>query len=100
MKANLEKAYENHKPVVLMVGPDNFELGRVIGLVWALGAAAPGRRRGLVRYLAFLGSGSSDYPIEVLKKAGVDMTEPQPILDTITVFAGLLDSMEELLAAQ
>ena len=30
------------------------------------------------RYLDFLKSGSSDYPIEVLKKAGVDMTKAEP----------------------
>jgi oligoendopeptidase F len=50
------------------------------------------------RLLAFLKSGSSDYPIEVLKRAGVDLTRPQPILDTIAVFDRLLDEMEELLA--
>ena len=54
----------------------------------------------VARLMEFLKAGSSDYPIEVLKKAGVDMTEPKPILDTITVFDGLIDSMEELLAGQ
>jgi hypothetical protein len=34
-QANLEKAYESRKPAALMVGPDNFELGRVIGLFLA-----------------------------------------------------------------
>ncbi len=46
-------------------------------------------------YLDFLKSGSSDYPIEVLKKAGVDMTTPQPIVDTINTFARVLDQMEK-----
>jgi len=46
------------------------------------------------RLLTFLKSGSSDYPIEVLKRAGVDMTTPQPILDTIAVFDRLLDRTE------
>ncbi len=31
------------------------------------------------RYLHFLHSGSSDYSIELLKKAGVDMTSPEPV---------------------
>lgn len=35
------------------------------------------------RYLEFLSSGSSDYPINVLKKAGVDMGSPKPIELTI-----------------
>lgn len=38
------------------------------------------------RYVGFLKSGSSDYPIEVLKKAGVDMTTSQPIEEALAVF--------------
>ncbi len=33
----------------------------------------------LAKYLEFLGSGGKDYPLELLKKAGVDMEEPQPV---------------------
>lgn len=49
-------------------------------------------------YLNFLRSGGSDYPIELLKKAGVDMTTSKPIEDALDVFKGLLDQMEELTA--
>ncbi len=49
------------------------------------------------RYLNFLKAGSSDYPIEVLKKAGVDMTSKQPILDALDVFEERLNEMEKLL---
>ncbi|GGA74083.1 oligoendopeptidase F [Ornithinibacillus halotolerans] len=49
------------------------------------------------RYLGFLKAGSSDYPIEVLKKAGVDMTSKQPILDALDVFEEKLNEMEKLL---
>lgn len=49
------------------------------------------------RYLGFLKAGSSDYPIEVLKKAGVDMTSKQPILDALDVFEEKLTEMEKLL---
>jgi oligoendopeptidase F len=49
------------------------------------------------RYLDFLKAGSSDYPIEVLKKAGVDMTTPEPIENALKVFESILDEMEELL---
>lgn len=49
------------------------------------------------RYLGFLKSGSSDYPIEVLKKAGVDMTSSQPIVEALKVFEEMLNEMEELL---
>lgn len=49
------------------------------------------------RYVEFLKSGSSDYPIEVLKKAGVDMTSPEPIRETLQVFAAKLAELEALL---
>lgn len=49
------------------------------------------------RYIDFLKAGNSDYPIEVLKKAGVDMTSKQPILDALDVFEEKLNEMEKLL---
>lgn len=49
------------------------------------------------RYIEFLKSGSSDYPIEVLKKAGVDMTSVKPIEDACKVFEEKLNEMEKLL---
>ncbi|MBU8790763.1 oligoendopeptidase F [Oceanobacillus caeni] len=49
------------------------------------------------RYLEFLKAGSSDDPIEVLKKAGVDMTSKQPILGALDVFEEKLNEMEKLL---
>ncbi|MBM7604070.1 oligoendopeptidase F [Metabacillus crassostreae] len=50
------------------------------------------------RYLEFLKAGSSDYPIEVLKKAGVDMTSSTPIEEACKVFEEKLNEMEELLS--
>ncbi|KIL47417.1 oligoendopeptidase F [Jeotgalibacillus campisalis] len=46
----------------------------------------------------FLKAGSSDYPIDVLKKAGVDMTTSAPIEEACKVFEEKLNEMEELLA--
>ncbi|BAU27938.1 oligoendopeptidase F [Aneurinibacillus soli] len=48
------------------------------------------------RYLNFLSSGGSDYPIELLRKAGVDMASPEPVVQGLAVFARLLDEMEKL----
>ncbi|MBB6735071.1 oligoendopeptidase F [Cohnella zeiphila] len=48
------------------------------------------------RYLGFLKSGGSDYSINILKKAGVDMSSPEPIEQAMSVFEGLLDEMEKL----
>lgn len=49
------------------------------------------------RYINFLSAGSSDYPIEVLKKAGVDMTSAAPIQDALKVFEEKLAELEQLL---
>jgi oligoendopeptidase F len=47
------------------------------------------------KYTEFLKSGGSDYPINILKKAGVDMTTPKPLEDTIQRFNELLDMLEK-----
>lgn len=47
-------------------------------------------------YTEFLKGGSSVYPIDLLKKAGVDMSSPQPVRDALTLFSELLDEMEAL----
>jgi oligoendopeptidase F len=52
----------------------------------------------VTRYIDFLKSGSSDYPIEVLKKAGVDMTSSKPVEEACKVFEEKLDEMEGLLS--
>lgn len=49
------------------------------------------------RYIGFLKAGSSDYPINVLKKAGVDMATAQPIEEALAVFEQKLTEMEQLL---
>ncbi|WP_181956670.1 oligoendopeptidase F [Paenibacillus piri] len=48
------------------------------------------------RYLGFLKSGGSDYSINILKRAGVDMSSPEPIKQAMEVFKGLLQQMEQL----
>ncbi len=50
------------------------------------------------RYLKFLRSGSSDYSIELLKQAGVDMTSPEPVRQALSLFESHLAQMEELIA--
>lgn len=49
------------------------------------------------RYLSFLRSGGSDYPLNLLKNAGVDMTTPEPVNNGLKVFEGLLDEFEQLI---
>lgn len=50
------------------------------------------------RYLTFLKSGGSDYSINILKKAGVDMSSPEPISQAMAVFKELIEEMEKLTA--
>lgn len=47
-------------------------------------------------YLSFLRSGGSLYPIESLKKAGVDMTSPLPVRMATEKFGKLMDMYEEI----
>ena len=47
------------------------------------------------RYREFLSSGSSDYPLELLRTAGIDMAESGPIEDAIEEYGDALDRMEE-----
>jgi oligoendopeptidase F len=57
-----------------------------------LGEGAPA----VSRYLAFLRSGSSRPPIELLRLAGVDMTSPAPIQQAMDLMEDLLDQLEAL----
>jgi oligoendopeptidase F len=56
-----------------------------------------GDREATKRYLTFLSAGGSDYPVELLKKAGVDMTTDEPLDLTIRKMNAVMDEMEKLL---
>lgn len=49
------------------------------------------------KYLGFLQAGGSDYSLNILKTAGVDLTSPQPIQVTLTNFKKNLAALKELL---
>ena len=48
-------------------------------------------------YKKFLCGGSSEHPIELLRYAGVDMAQPQPVLDAVAEFAQTLEELKKLL---
>ena len=56
-----------------------------------------GEPNAVENYLGFLKSGSSGYPLDVLKKAGVDLTTPKPVEETFAVMEGYIDRLEELI---
>lgn len=49
------------------------------------------------RYLSFLKSGNSQFPMETLLRAGVDMKSPDPVSITLDLFERRVKEMEELL---
>jgi len=50
------------------------------------------------KYLNFLKAGSSDYPINILKSAGVDMNSPEPVIAVSAKMNEILDEIESVLA--
>ena len=50
------------------------------------------------RYLSFLKTGGSNYPVETLQAAGVDMTSKKPLEATVRRFNELLDMLEEFIS--
>ncbi|MFJ7747818.1 oligoendopeptidase F [Peribacillus sp. NPDC097295] len=55
-----------------------------------------GDQKTLESYLTFLKSGSSDFPLVLLKKTGVDLTKPEPIENAMKIFSNLVDQFAEL----
>ncbi|MCU4175143.1 oligoendopeptidase F [Carboxylicivirga sp. N1Y90] len=49
------------------------------------------------RYMEFISAGGSDFPIEILKTAGVDMTQSEPFEKTIEAMNGIMDEIEAIL---
>ena len=56
-----------------------------------------GDRAATAKFLRFLSSGGSDYPIELLKTAGVDMTTSEPFDLTMVKMNRVMDEMEKIL---
>jgi len=63
----------------------------------AAGRILHGQPNAVEDYLGFLKTGSSDYSLNMLKKAGIDLTSPNAVEETFKVMEGYIDQMEELL---
>ena len=50
------------------------------------------------RYIEMLSAGGSDFPIAILKKAGVDMTQPEPYKAAFKQFDLMVTEMEQIVA--
>lgn len=49
----------------------------------------------VARYKEFLKSGGSDYPLNQLRAAGVDMEKKESVDEALSVFADLVDELEK-----
>jgi oligoendopeptidase F len=56
-----------------------------------------GEKGAVQKYLDFLAAGGSDYPIGILKRAGVDLTSPEPFEKTMDAMEQAMDEIERLL---
>jgi oligoendopeptidase F len=64
----------------------------------ALAEKVINKEKGAVeKYLNFISSGGSDYPIELLKNAGVDMTTAEPFNKTMQAMSRTMDEIEVIL---
>ncbi len=60
-------------------------------------AVRQGRPQAVERYLGFLGTGGSDYPLELLRAAGVDLEAEEPYADCFALIDDQLDQLERLI---
>ena len=60
-------------------------------------AILSGQPEAVEKYLGFLKSGGSDYSLNILKRAGVDLNTPQPVTVTLNKFAEKLQELKQLL---
>jgi oligoendopeptidase F len=68
-----------------------------IAAAHALGQAVLRGEDGAVeRYLGFLKSGGSDYPLDILQRAGIDMRSPEAVETTFAVLDDYVSQLEEL----
>jgi len=95
---------------VTVSSTDELELFRIPHFYWAFyvykystGIAAAttlaartlsGDASSTARYLSFLKSGGSKYSLDLLRDAGVDMTQPEPVQGALNVFDGLVTELE------
>ncbi|WP_301172904.1 oligoendopeptidase F [Brevibacillus nitrificans] len=73
------------------------------GLTASTAVAAKIREEGqpeVDRWLEVLKAGGTKRPLELMKMAGIDMSDPQPIRDAVAYVGSLITQLEELFAAQ
>jgi oligoendopeptidase F len=69
-------------------------LAAAIALAERVAEGVPGA---LDAYLGFLRGGSSKWPLDLLRDAGVDLEKPEPVATALTRFGALVDELDSLL---
>jgi oligoendopeptidase F len=69
-------------------------LSAAITLAERVAEGVPGA---LEAYLGFLAGGSSKWPLDLLRDAGVDLEKPEPVATALTRFSALVDELDTLL---
>ncbi|MBN1927143.1 MAG: oligoendopeptidase F [Prolixibacteraceae bacterium] len=91
---NMEWAYIPHFYYNFYVYQYSTSFTASISLAEKVMANEPGA---LEKYINFLSAGGSDYPIELLKDAGIDMTTFEPFEKTIAAMNKVMDEIEKIL---
>ena len=47
------------------------------------------------KYISFLKMGDTDYPVELLKKIGIDMTKEEVYVNAVNFFSNLIDEFDK-----
>jgi oligoendopeptidase F len=50
------------------------------------------------RYIDFLKTGGAEYPVEALRKTGIDMSQPEPVQAAFDMLAGYVQRLEDLVS--
>jgi oligoendopeptidase F len=61
--------------------------------------SATERAAAIERYLTLLKSGGSDHPMALLQRAGVDLSQPEPVRAVVEQLDGLVTKLEQAIAA-
>ncbi len=64
-----------------------------------VGRILSGEPNAAEEYLGFLSAGASEYPLDALSAAGVDLTSPEPVDQAFMDMAAYVDQLEQLLGA-
>ena len=62
-----------------------------------VGRILSGEPKAAEEYLGFLSAGASEYPLDALSAAGVDLTSPEPVDQAFSDMATYVDQLEQLL---